>query len=1036
MPGDAFAQSDQRIINFGFSNSAHWLRFTLQNDTDDEVLLELAQAFLPEADLYYKDSDNQWQSLKAGFEVPISEKPIAHHFQVYPLPGGTTEFYVRFIAYAHPVDVNLWSSSQFEIRSTRQKLIYGLQSGIFIFVILNNIFLFFSLRRRIYIHYAFLTLAYLGVAGYVMEGYFQYLFPKADMIYWYTLIPTITAAAALSYCIAFVETKKYTPGIYRFARIALYFYISYIVWHQFLPSEISIPLNQLMSGVVLFLQGYIAIRAGIKGNRFGYYYAVAYFIYFFIVVLEAVYVQTGSPPHMFELSHVSVASLIEILLLAYALSKRLEWDQKVAERAKTEAQEKLLEKTVENERITQEKNRRLEEVDKIKDQFLANTSHELRTPLNGIIGLSESLQERVNDTDQLEDLDLIVSSSKRLASLVNDLLDFSKLKNLDIVLQTKPVDLHSIVDVVFRVFQPLIVGKELVLINSISPDMKAVIADENRLQQVFHNLVSNAIKFTHNGEVVISAKEVGGMIEISIKDTGIGIPDDKHESIFESFQQADGSISRDYGGTGLGLTITKQLVELHGGKISFFSEVDKGTTFVFTLPATDARGERLSTSQTMSAEIVNEISSVNVSDDYSATTDGSEARILIVDDESINRKVLRNHLNTDFYYLEFASNGKEAIELIENSQPFDLILLDVMMPQLSGYEVCEKIRETYLPSELPVIMVTAKNHVTDLVQGLKVGANDYLTKPFSKHELLARVQTQLDLNRIFKVAGRFVPNEFIKSMGRERITEVHVGDLAKRDVTVLFSDIRDYTSIVESMTPEDNFRLVQGYNIRMGPIITRNNGFINQYLGDAIMAIFPGRIEDAVNAAIEMQTLLGVYNAERIEKNRAALRAGIGLHTGPLVMGVIGDDTRMDVATIADTVNTTSRIESLNKFYNTSILISENSYNSLENPDEYNMRNLGFVRVKGKQNAIGVYECFDGKGPDEILRKKASLAEFQVGLEAYHSKDFESAVSSFEKALKESGQDPTIKMMLDRSAYLLENPVDDDWTGIISMNEK
>ena len=183
-----------------------------------------------------------------------------------------------------------------------------------------------------------------------------------------------------------------------------------------------------------------------------------------------------------------------------------------------------------------------------------------------------------------------------------------------------------------------------------------------------------------------------------------------------------------------------------------------------------------------------------------------------------------------------------------------------------------------MPSELPVIMVTAKNQVQDLVHGLNIGANDYLAKPFSKQELLARIKTQLDLNKIFDIAGRFVPNEFIKSLGKDRITDVNLGDLAHKDVTVLFADIRGYTTISEKMTPEENFKFINAYNLRMGPVIQQNNGFINQYLGDAIMALFPAKPNDALSSAIEIQKKLATYNYQRIEKGRLPIKIGIGLH--------------------------------------------------------------------------------------------------------------------------------------------------------------
>ena len=172
-----------------------------------------------------------------------------------------------------------------------------------------------------------------------------------------------------------------------------------------------------------------------------------------------------------------------------------------------------------------------------------------------------------------------------------------------------------------------------------------------------------------------------------------------------------------------------------------------------------------------------------------------------MDDEPINRRVLENHLTVAGYGVHEVGSGKEALELIGQGHKFDLILLDIMMPNMSGYEVCQTIRKNYLTSELPIVLLTAKNRVSDLVTGFNVGANDYLTKPFSKNELLSRIKTHLSLYGIHKATSKFVPYEFLRSVGREAITDVVLGDHIEKEITVLFTDIRDYTGLAESMTP-------------------------------------------------------------------------------------------------------------------------------------------------------------------------------------------------------------------------------------------
>jgi signal transduction histidine kinase/ligand-binding sensor domain-containing protein len=423
-------------------------------------------------------------------------------------------------------------------------------------------------------------------------------------------------------------------------------------------------------------------------------------------------------------------------------------------------------------------NRQLKQVDKLKDEFLANTSHELRTPLNGIIGLAESLIDGV--AGKLPDkanrnLAMVVSSGKRLSNLVNDILDFSKLKNRNLVLHKTPVDLRSMVDVVLTLSSPLMGDKKLQLVNAVPHNMCAALADEDRLQQVFHNLIGNAIKFTDAGNVTVSTEVQDEQITITISDTGIGIAKDQFANIFESFEQVEGSAVRLYGGTGLGLAVSKQLVKLHGGCIKVESELGQGASFSFTLPTSDKQATTRARDD-QSVALLHMLDSVEEEQSPIITTaeyHGSQFRILLVDDEPINRQVLNDYLSLQDYQLFEASDGPEALRAVEEKGPFDLILLDIMMPRMSGYEVCKKLRETHPVHDLPIIFLTAKNQVADLVQSFAVGANDYLRKPVAKHELLTRVETHLkllDINRNLeqRVAERtteLVQSEKMASLG-------------------------------------------------------------------------------------------------------------------------------------------------------------------------------------------------------------------------------------------------------------------------------
>jgi class 3 adenylate cyclase len=292
------------------------------------------------------------------------------------------------------------------------------------------------------------------------------------------------------------------------------------------------------------------------------------------------------------------------------------------------------------------------------------------------------------------------------------------------------------------------------------------------------------------------------------------------------------------------------------------------------------------------------------------------------------------------------------------------------------------------------------------------------------------------MRRVYEVAGKFVPYEFIASLGHKVITDIKLGDQVEKIVTVLFSDIRDYTTLSEQMTPEENFRFVSSFNKRMGPIIGRNNGFVNQYLGDAIMAIFPGNAADALNAAIGMRLALEELNEERKASNQPPIHIGLGMHTGPLIMGIIGDHQRMDAATIADTVNTASRIESLTKYYKADIIISDASLQQISEPGLFKLRHLGLVQLKGKQESIRIHECFSGNTKDEIRYKESTLQLFDQGMHHYINRSFDKARDFFQEVIGVSPADRTALFFYNKAEQLVSTVSKENWIGVVEMNEK
>ncbi len=436
-----------------------------------------------------------------------------------------------------------------------------------------------------------------------------------------------------------------------------------------------------------------------------------------------------------------------------------------------------------------------EAANEAKNQIMANTSHELRTPLHGIINLADLIRIGASgpvSPQAVQDLEMIINSASRLNSLVNDILDFSKLQKQQLEIQHKPVDLFQVTENSLALLKPLHREKPIDLQNELTKDLPLVDGDEDRIQQILFNLLGNALKFTESGEVRLSAVVQDGWVEVAVADTGIGIPQDKQERIFDAFEQGDASTERTHGGTGLGLSVAKQLIELHGGRIWLESVVGQGSVFRFTLPCSSAseqeRKEPVVSKKTkttkalpvaVAAPVVEEERGSEPNVDL-LVDDPSEVTILVVDDEPINRQVLRNQLEMVGYRVEVAIDGLQGLKLLEKLNP-QVILLDVMMPRLSGYQTCYRIRQKYSASELPIILLTAKDQPEDTVRGFQHGANDYLTKPFSREELLIRVRFHLKLSKatseVYRMMDdlRGMQNQLIQSAKLAAVGEMTSG---------------------------------------------------------------------------------------------------------------------------------------------------------------------------------------------------------------------------------------------------------------------
>jgi len=399
----------------------------------------------------------------------------------------------------------------------------------------------------------------------------------------------------------------------------------------------------------------------------------------------------------------------------------------------------------------------LERKDRDKDEFLLKTSNELRTPLNAIINISLSLYEEAGGAlspSQREDVRLILGTGRRLAFLVRDLLDYEQLRHRRIKLYWKIVDIQSVASVVIEVFQFLNKKGEIRIKNRIPPGIFLVVADEQRLMQILYNLLDNALKFTDRGSVVFEAEQRDSFVHVTVSDTGRGIPGERLESIFRDYEQVHEAESLESSGLGLGLAITKKLIQLHGGTITVSSAMGRGSRFTFTVPVTQENivQEEAEDSELLIAPIQSPYEDSRAALETAAAVwmdkDGTYIpRILIVDDDYANLKALTNLLTMENYMITSARTGKEALAALENNRDFDLCILDVMMPEMSGLELCGIIRRTYSPLDLPVLMATAGQQLHFNESAFRAGANDFIHKPYAWSDLKGRVKTLIELRR-------------------------------------------------------------------------------------------------------------------------------------------------------------------------------------------------------------------------------------------------------------------------------------------------
>ncbi|MBW4647160.1 MAG: response regulator [Kastovskya adunca ATA6-11-RM4] len=595
---------------------------------------------------------------------------------------------------------------------------------------------------------------------------------------------------------------------------------------------------------------------------------------------------------------------------------------------------------------TRQQAERLLELDRQKTEFFQNVSHEFRTPLTLMIGPLESAMSQKQDLPY-EQAAIALRNSRRLLRLVNQLLDLQRLDAGRMQASFRPCDLVEFVSQIVETFRPYCEKKDLSISTHLTP-CSPVYLDLEKFDKVLYNLLSNAMKFTSpGGNIAVAIEPAGDHIRLQVQDTGIGIRKEQVPHLFERFRQAEGSVNRSYEGSGLGLALVKELVELHGGQISVESVYTKGTTFTVWLQTgtthlpldmvlevpTEVQASRAAV-ELADLEVDFPIEEVTESEVQSevASSPQSSIPILVVDDNRDLRTYVSQILKAEGYEVFSARNGEEGFRVAQERRPY-LIVTDLMMPIVSGLDLIRMIRGNEELKGTPIILLTAKADETTRIEGAEQGADAYLSKPFNDRELLAEVRNLLALKaterRVVELNSYLTESVLKRFLPPAMVQQCATGEMAldlrpePHLVTILFSDIVGFTQLANTLRSRRVAELLNEYLQAMTHAVFDNGGTVDKFMGDAIIALFGApeeltpneQVRRAIATARAMHLSLAKLNQRWQEQGIVGgngpppVQFRCGIHQGTAVVGMFGSSERSDYTAIGPSVNIASRLQ-------------------------------------------------------------------------------------------------------------------------------
>lgn len=737
----AFAPGSQPVINLGFSAAAHWFRLDIlvaPTDLGRYWLADIDYPVLDSVDLYLSRDGELLDVQRSGDQIPPSKRPLDSRSLSFPLrfeQAGLYQLHLRVESQSsHTLPLRILSGQAYVSRSDQFNFWLGLYFGIITITALFSAVVAVMTRSGLFLDYsAFVLFAGLGLPL-SLTGYgSQYLW--GEWPWWSNATTPMSMGLALFFALRLTRrtltTAEIAPKLDQALRIEQFICLGLAISPLVVEYALAIRLGTVMGTLAALSVILASLLGATKTRRTALLFLVAWSGYLLAVLIKVMTVYGLAPYTLATNYAMQIGLSVLIVALAAALGDLLKDERR-----------QMLEAQLQSLRDASER-KQAELAARTKTEFLAKMSHELRTPMNAVIGFSELGMRHEDPGKQREYLSQIHAAAKSLLDLINDILDFSKIEAGQLKLEPQPVSVPNMFDKLGAMFQFQADSKDIGLVVEYDPDVPQWIqADPLRLEQILINLLANAIKFTEYGGVEMLASMQPGeppMLSVRVRDTGVGIRQEDQARLFQPFSQADESITRRYGGTGLGLVICKQLVSIMGGKIGLRSEPGEGSEFWFHIPVQELDADELA------ANLSGDTRDLRPLTELEGVSALRGKKILLAEDNPLNQKLIFELLSDLEVELTTVENGRLAVAAAAADR-FDLILMDVFMPEMDGFSATRAIRTIPKLASVPIIAVSASVAQDDQQSCFDAGMTDFVAKPVRSDELITSMLRQLTAN--------------------------------------------------------------------------------------------------------------------------------------------------------------------------------------------------------------------------------------------------------------------------------------------------